>query len=408
MNTMTTYAIHEDNMPRLQKKLTTIANKCRKYGCTFSFKEVGEEYRTLKDVNGNEYNARFVLVQAEGTAVMNDWQFVATVTHTEEGNLIQSYEGIEVPDRYYNSKPVCEHCNCNRVRKDTYIVRNTVTGEFKQVGKSCLKDFTHGLSAAGVAQYISLYDALIVGETPVESSHTKRYISTREALQICCETVNKYGYFKATEENFYKGTGDRAFEFYRGIHNISFSPHHEDVRTYRAEMERVKFDPDRADVVAKVDEVLAWIEAQPETNNYFHNLKVVCANEYVVSGWNLLCSVFAAHNKELERAAEKAAKAAKEKHSTYQGQLKQRLTIKGFDSIRCLTSWETMYGTTYLFKFTDLTGNVYTWKTSKALYELDDLYSYENVILTGTVKEHTEYRGVQQTELTRCKVEVMK
>lgn len=43
--------------------------------------------------------------------------------------------------------------------------------------------------------------------------------------------------------------------------------------------------------------------------------------------------------------------------------------------------------------------NVYTWKTSNCLGE-NSIKS-----LTGTVKTHTEYRGIKQTELTRCRVE---
>lgn len=47
-----------------------------------------------------------------------------------------------------------------------------VTGEFKQVGRSCLKDFTGGLDASAVAQYISFFDELIGGKgLNVENVH---------------------------------------------------------------------------------------------------------------------------------------------------------------------------------------------------------------------------------------------
>lgn len=161
------YAIYEGNMERLEKKLTRIFNKCKAYGCDFHYQQTGEVFKELKDENGKTYNARFVLVEAEGTVVINDWEFIAEVDHTEKGNIITGV-GVEVPERYYISKPVCEHCNSNRYRKNTYIVRNKTTGEFKQVGKSCLKDFTHGMSAEAVTQYMSLFDTLIEGEAPVE------------------------------------------------------------------------------------------------------------------------------------------------------------------------------------------------------------------------------------------------
>lgn len=160
------YAIYEGNLDRLEKKLKRIFNKCKAYGCDFHYEQTGEEFRELKDEKGNKYTARFVLVEAEGTAVINDWEFVAELEHTEKGNIITGVAGIEVPERYYTTTPVCEHCNSKRYRKNTYIVRNKTTGEFKQVGKSCLKDFTHGMSAEAVTQYMSLFDTLIEGETP--------------------------------------------------------------------------------------------------------------------------------------------------------------------------------------------------------------------------------------------------
>lgn len=147
---MQTYAIHEDNMPRLMKKMTRIQNKCKKYGCDFHFAEVGEEYRELKTEDGEKYTARFVLVEAEGKAVVNEWKFVASIQNTEKGNIInKATDEVEVPERYYTGAPVCEHCGNKRVR-NTFLVLNEETGEFKQVGRSCLCDYTHGMSAEGV------------------------------------------------------------------------------------------------------------------------------------------------------------------------------------------------------------------------------------------------------------------
>ena len=78
------YAIYEGNMERLEKKLTRIFNKCKAYGCDFHYQQTGEVFKELKDENGKTYNARFVLVEAEGTAVINDWEFIAEVDHTEK------------------------------------------------------------------------------------------------------------------------------------------------------------------------------------------------------------------------------------------------------------------------------------------------------------------------------------
>lgn len=151
------YAIYEGNLDRLEKKLKRIFNKCKAYGCDFHYEQTGEEFRELKDEKGNKYTARFVLVEAEGTAVINDWEFVAELEHTEKGNIITGVAGIEVPERYYTTTPVCEHCNSKRYRKNTYIVRNKTTGEFKQVGKSCLCNHSKGFDESKIQSAVWAY-----------------------------------------------------------------------------------------------------------------------------------------------------------------------------------------------------------------------------------------------------------
>ena len=61
---------------------------------------------------------------------------------------------------------------------------------------------------------------------------------------------------------------------------------------------------------------------------------------------------------------------------------------------------QNIYGISYFYVFEDSEGNVYTWGTSAR--SLDEGVQYH---LKGTVKDHTTYRNVCQTMLTRCKVE---
>ena len=56
--------------------------------------------------------------------------------------------------------------------------------------------------------------------------------------------------------------------------------------------------------------------------------------------------------------------------------------------------------TMYVFTFRDQQGNALVWKTGKGLiYEAGT-----QVHLTGTIKDHSEYKDEKQTVLTRCKV----
>lgn len=392
---MQTYAIHEDNMPRLMKKMTRIQKKCKKYGCDFHFAEVGEEYRELKTEDGEKYTARFVLVEAEGKAVVNGWKFVASIQNTEKGNIInKATDEVEVPERYYTGAPVCEHCGNKRVR-NTFLVLNAETGEFKQVGRSCLCDYTHGMSAEGVAQYTSAFEELIQGEAVVLGGHYTRYINVREYLHYAAETIRHFGYVKNDTYSNTESTRIKAGKFWTLNNGRFWTP--EEKERVRAEYEACGFNPDSPEAADMVEKALAWLDTQGEDNNYMHNLKTACALEYD-NGRNLgiVVSLFPTWNRDLERQEQKRKEQEAGAASEWVGEVGKRVTLE-IAEVKVITSWETMYGVTSVYKIVGKDGNVYTWKTGNYIPD-------EATKITGTVKEHKEYRGVKQTELTRCRV----
>lgn len=114
---------------------------------------------------------------------------------------------------------------------------------------------------------------------------------------------------------------------------------------------------------------------------------------------------------EAQQAAEKAEQERKEAElkamreiSKHVGKVGERLSIKG--TYQKTGSWDQKsfagYGTVtmYIHTFKDADGNVFTWKTQSAI----GLEYGQCVDLTGTVKDHTEYKGERQTALSRCKV----
>jgi len=392
------YRIFEGNMDRLEKKLQRIANKCKKYGNEFRYEIVGEEYADIEDENGETHTRRFVLVEAEGTAIVNDWRFIAAVEHTKEGNILHNATNIEIPKKYYTTAPVCEHCNSKRARKDTFIVQNTVTGEFKQVGKSCLTDFTHGMSAEGVAYYTSLFNELIEGEAPLPGGRYNSYIKTEEALRYIAETVRYFGYVKSEDP---RPTRERALEYYRLDHGIlrTWGDDREYRKRLRAEMDSVTFDPESEYAKKLTKDALAWLGSldKEQDGNYLHNLRTACALEYVDFGhFGLLASLFPSYNKALVVEEKRAKEKEENKASEYVGKKGDRIEVEIKD-FRCVTSWYTQYGLTNVYLIHGTDGNTYTWKTGNGIPD-------NATKLIGTVKEHKEYNDCKQTELTRCKV----
>ena len=117
---------------------------------------------------------------------------------------------------------------------------------------------------------------------------------------------------------------------------------------------------------------------------------------------------------EAERAEREARIKAEKAISQYVGEVGKRITVK---ATYISSTWFEVksfrgYGTEtmYVHTFKDVDGNKLIWKTSTSLGTwLEDgtwqKHKYgENIDITGTVKEHKEYRGEKQTALNRCKL----
>ena len=387
-----TYEIYEGNMDRLSKKLTTISNKCAKYGCEFHFEELGETFRNVKDEDSGEIRtARFITVDVSGKAQISNWEFIATIEHSKPINIIRSFRPeVEIPEHFYTVDTYCEHCKTRRYRKDTYIVRNTETGEFKQVGKSCLRDFTGGLSAEQVASYISWFDEIIKGEA-VEPGF-KRYDSTEEILQNAVESVRLYGFTKTEVYDGAVSTKQIVLEQVRQF------------GSYDKRIINDGFNPDHRGNAEKTKAIMAWVESLPHELGYISNLKATLARPYCETrDVGIICSAVASYNREIEYQARKAREMKQASKSQWVGNEGDRIELHNL-SVRLLSSWDGMYGVTYLYKFIDEQGNTFTWKTGKWLGVTDEITPDLRINLRATIKKHSEFNRELQTELTRCTV----
>lgn len=84
--------------------------------------------------------------------------------------------------------------------------------------------------------------------------------------------------------------------------------------------------------------------------------------------------------------------------SQHVGEIKERLrNMNGtFVSAKCISN---EYGSSILYTF-KVDGNIFTWFTQAGIDP--EIEEGDPIILTGTVKNHTEYQGVLQTQLNRC------
>lgn len=394
------FAIHESNLDRLQKKVTRIQNKCKKYGCDFLYREVGEEFRTLDEGTSKERVERYVLVEAEGKAVVNGWEFAATLEHTDTGNIIRQFlEGVEIPDRYRTCDAFCEHCKIRRPRKDTYIVYNKETNEFKQVGSSCLCDFTGGLSAEAVASYISMFDEMIKGESPEAGYSIHPFYELDKVLAYATVYVSDLGY--VSSQSWSGSTRDTVLEAIRYDQGKANKVERESVEEYRN-----KFHPNYTseEVINRVSEIREFIKAAEADSSYINNLKVIESSGHVdARNLGYAVSMVSCYNRHVEKVERQRVREAAQKVeaevSNFLGSEGDRIVVVD-PAVTPITSWDTMYGTTIRYKIVDTKGNVCMWDCSS--YVEADLRIKS---IKGTVKKLDTYNGVKQTWLTRCRVE---
>ena len=405
---MNKFAIYEENLPKFEKALNRIKNKCEKYDCPFVYNQVGEEFHT-ETITTNEdgttlaspieITRRFVIVEVEAKPVIDNWELIASLEHTKEGNIIHSVrDDIEIPKRYYNVAPYCEHCNTKRYRKNSFIIRNIKTNEFKQVGKTCLNDFIGNINAEWLASFYAMFDKLATFEAPQGGySNNERYFPVIDLLTYTVAVTNIYGYCKSGTNN---ATGETVKDFYI-VNECGGYPFGNE--RIKEKMQSVNFKVTEEDT-AIAKKIIAYVNSIEDGNNYIHNIKTLCASDMVAyKNVNLLVSAITCYNRDLERKAKEDARKKEAGKSNHIGNIKDRLTIN-IASWKCLTSWCNCYDgynetTTFLYQFIDNDGNIFTWRTQK--YFDEDATLRE---ITGTVKAHNVFRDIKQTELTRCKV----
>lgn len=70
------------------------------------------------------------------------WRFVAAIDTVGDAVVARYPPGRPIDIDHTSLKPgCCDHCHTTRDRRTTVLVEHETTGELKQVGRSCLKDF---------------------------------------------------------------------------------------------------------------------------------------------------------------------------------------------------------------------------------------------------------------------------
>lgn len=83
---------------------------------------------------------------------------------------------------------VCDHCHSNRVRKLAYILRNTETGEYQQVGSTCIQDFLGTVKPAAFEAWFGIHSLTDFGFNQIDPGQPN-YMWAYPVRDIIAEAV---------------------------------------------------------------------------------------------------------------------------------------------------------------------------------------------------------------------------
>lgn len=413
---MSTFTIYADLAQEVSKRLDRLAKKAADFSIPFSYTISDERPQAVKvrkvDPVGNTvytvstYTTAVVDVNVEcdGLIQANGWTIRAKVEHGKDGNIVTAFGDAPVDQRWYTAPANCDHCKTNRFRSVTFFCENEA-GEIRQVGRTCLKDYT-GISPATAAMWAEvrdlLDDSLDLTTDEWEDRRLPQMYEVAAILAHAHDLIEEFGYRKSDEPSSTKEqVKDRLLS--------GDEPSSDGMAKAKVYIEWLS----GLGEIAKEEDRLrdeAWEEAENNatavrwTPNTVGDVERNCI-PLALSGYAKLSHVgrlayipvaYRRYQERMKREVEKeAARKASADVSVYVGAIGERLSVK-IASAQLVTSWDGMYGTTWLYKFTDESGNVFVWYASRPCK------AEGGSTIKATVKDHKERDGVKQTIITRC------
>ena len=353
--------------------------------------EIAAQHSPGEVTVGVEYH---YLVLAGHAPQLAGWTFIAVLEHDHEAPEPRAiircvpqggYGETTETDltAYRTAEARCEHCDTARRRNDTYLVQSEA-GEIKQVGSSCLADFTGHPSPDAIARLAEqLADLAELAESaereePSGGSGPALY-PTVDYLTFVAQEIRLNGWTPRSVDP-YAATADRALD-----------------ALYAAIRRQKVAEPETVDSEV-AEAALAWVREQlseqPRLSDFEHNLIVVLDADYLPQRRvGIAAAAINAYRRDRERQAEVA------EDPGHVGQIKERIEMTvTVVSVRYIDQPQG-YGTTSLYKLRDTEGHRLAWFSSRDCLNENGTYR-----LRGTVKSHETWQDQSETHLTRCKV----
>lgn len=400
-------------MPAFQKRLDQLNAKAASFGLdpieVLSQKRV--LYKVIFEVcaNSGAVSAQTVRAQegdvVEHPVVLNqieikfpvvklgNSQVVGKLEAMEGGNLsfaITDREDDREAIRRYADHPIeCDHCQTNRRRNDGYILRDAGTGEHKQVGSNCLKDYT-GIDPAAALFLARMYSIVREGDDEGGYGRLRANAVDTQLFLARVAFLSDHGGFTSSARA--RDTG--LIPTYSSASDFDLY-----LRDAGREVSE-KWDGEIARRLEQAREVRDWVAGLPGADDFERNLKLILAEPVIELDRKRLAIAAAAvpmHSRFLGKEA------AKRLPTTHVGQPGEKMTVAL--KIERVIDWPNRFGrgSVHLVLMRDAAGNRLKWKSAAAPREIVESLD-RTMDASFKVSKHDEYEGVPQTSVTHLKV----
>lgn len=389
-----TKTMGKKGLDRLDLHIARINKRAEKLNMKPVTREVIREWKEQEDPDGIKLKQRFEVKITGETPFLAGWKFLGVVEHLygeEAGNIVHSMRDVEIPEKYRTGPATCDHCRVNMARNKTFILKNEA-GDFKQVGSSCLVDFTGSdVNVGNLEHYFFDFEGFFREEFFEDEDDVwgcggfgggRDFLNLERILAIGAAFIRIEGFVpksRATANGYCTSVGvENYLECrYPGA-------------GYTEPKELKMFDPTENDKET-AKKTIEWIRGLTELHSeYLYNLSVIFRGEachYRHLGFAI--SGIAAYFREIGRKAESG------KISKHFGTVGERGTY--ILTVTKLFCKESQWGITTILSLIDAAGNQAVWFASKEPnVEIGKTYK-----IKATIKEHGNFKGVPQTVITR-------
>lgn len=403
----TTWEIPAFNLDLFRGKIDQANRRLYQAGNDHRFEVTYEPFTKQREENGVVYHDQWVRATLAGPLHVESptHQFAATLVQEEAGWTVHTAPGVNLGGYAPREDNQCDHCQTRRSRNRIYLVRSRVTGELLQVGNSCLELYT-GINPRG------LWVLELVDDLDEVVSRAPDPVSRRDTADVSIDSVIAWAWGYSNEGRAYI-SGARAQEHEvpstgSEVRRALYMPPRPNPRApqdYERYLEAMRIGEqlvtEQPDLLAAIRQSVLFTS---EDTDYGRNLRVILDSPSgVVSFRNVavVASLVSVYVRQLEREQEREAKQAVASAQGFIGEVGER--VRDFElTLSTVREWEGQYGWTTLLVGHTPSGHIVKWFASGRFdYEVGQVLKIE----AATIKDHDEFRGQDQTVITRAKID---